>query len=89
MLLAAGSCKAVGVGGGKLLSPERRLRAVQALCALFRVSEQFVCRVVGQHLAPSAMAAKSSASRRPSCGDTSGRSRLSTSAGAGAWPTAC
>jgi len=34
---------------GKLLSPERRRRAVTVLQERYRTSEQRVCRVVGQH----------------------------------------
>ena len=34
---------------GKLLSPERRCSAVEGLRVMFRVSERFVCMVVGQH----------------------------------------
>ena len=39
--------------------------------------------------APSAMAARLSIWRRPSSGVVFARSPLSTSAGAGGWPTAC
>lgn len=38
-----GSCR------GKLLSPERRRRAVEVLQERYRAFERFVCRVVGQH----------------------------------------
>ena len=34
---------------GKLLSPERRRRAVTVLQERYRASERQVCRVVGQH----------------------------------------
>jgi hypothetical protein len=34
---------------GKLLSPERRRRAVKVLQDRYRASERFVCRVAGQH----------------------------------------
>ncbi len=34
---------------GKLLSPERRRRAVTVLQERYRASERFICRVVGQH----------------------------------------
>jgi putative transposase len=47
--LAAGFCEAVGPRRGKLLSPERRRRAVTVLQERYRASERFVCRVVGQH----------------------------------------
>jgi len=33
----------------KLLSPERRRRAVAVLQERYRASERFICRVVGQH----------------------------------------
>ena len=47
--LAAGFCEAVGPRRGKLLSPERRRRAVTVLQERYRASERLVCRVVGQH----------------------------------------
>ena len=34
-------------GDGKLLSPERRRRAVTVLCERFRVSERRACQLVG------------------------------------------
>lgn len=36
-------------GDGKLLSPERRRRAVTVLCERFRVSERRACQLVGQN----------------------------------------
>jgi len=56
--LAAGFCEAVGPCcavrrtlrcDGKLLSPERRRRAVFVLQERYRASERLACRVVGQH----------------------------------------
>jgi len=44
-----GYVKAVGPPRGKLLSPERRRRAVVVLQERYRASERLVCRVVGQH----------------------------------------
>jgi hypothetical protein len=38
-----------GAGRGKLLTPERRRRAVNALQQRFGVSQRRACRVVGQH----------------------------------------
>src|SRR5262249_34083904 len=40
---------AQGVGGGKLLTPERRRRAVVVLVDRFGVSQRRACMVVGQH----------------------------------------
>ena len=40
---------AQGAGRGKLLTPERRRRAVVVLVDRFGVSERRACRVVGQH----------------------------------------
>ena len=40
---------AQGAGRGKLLTPERRRRAVVALVERFGVSERRACRVVSQH----------------------------------------
>jgi hypothetical protein len=37
------------LGDGKLLSPERRRRAVTVLCERFRVSERRACQLVGQN----------------------------------------
>jgi len=45
----AGEGDAQGSRRGKLLSPERRRRAVAVLQERYRASERFICRVVGQH----------------------------------------
>ena len=45
----AGQGHAEGVGGGKLLTPDRRRRAVCRLQDRFGVSERRACRVAGQH----------------------------------------
>jgi putative transposase len=43
---------------GKLLSPERRRRAVTVLQERYRASERLVCRVVGQHRSTQRRSAK-------------------------------
>jgi len=47
--LAAGFCEAVRPCRRKLLSPERRRRAVTVVQERYRASERLSCRVVGQH----------------------------------------
>ena len=48
----AGEGDAQGPRRGKLLSPERRRRAVAVLQESYRASEHFICGVVGQHRSP-------------------------------------
>ena len=45
----AGQGDAQGVGVGKMVTPERRRRAVVVLVECFGVSERRACRVIGQH----------------------------------------
>jgi hypothetical protein len=59
---------AQGAGGGKLLTPDRRPRAVGHLQHRFGVSKRRACRLARQHAPPTGWPLRSAGQRKPGAG---------------------